>query len=83
MNADRLDVGHMLYNSTHDDCEINVPHNHPGSNLFPKHGVAVGNIFDGLTFYGPFDDIEDAMEWGESNNNAEWNVFTLNNPEEE
>lgn len=40
--------------------------------------VIIGTIFDGLSFVGPFDDIEDAVTWGELHNAEEWQVATLN-----
>ena len=39
--------------------------------------VIIGTIFDGYSFVGPFDDMEDAFEWGELHNEKEWMVATL------
>ena len=41
--------------------------------------IIAGNIFDGMQFYGPFDGIEDAIEWAEDRlgTNAEWLVARL------
>jgi hypothetical protein len=40
--------------------------------------VAVGDAFDGLSFYGPFEDAEAAGEWAElAARNATWNVVVL------
>lgn len=43
--------------------------------------VAVGNIFDGFEFYGPFADTEDAVEYGERTfDNRDWLLVTLASP---
>lgn len=43
--------------------------------------VAVGNIFDGFEFYGPFADTEDAVEYGERTfDNCDWLLVTLASP---
>jgi hypothetical protein len=45
--------------------------------------VAVGNAFDGLTLYGPFNDEGEALRFAEDEiSAAEWNVVLLNEPAE-
>lgn len=40
--------------------------------------VAVGDAFDGISFYGPFDDDEDAISWAvRSNITDTWNVILV------
>jgi len=40
--------------------------------------IAMGNAFDGLTLYGPFDDKDFALEWaGESDGGMPWEIVTL------
>lgn len=40
--------------------------------------VATGNVVDGLGFFGPFDDVEEAADWAEHEiRNDEWNVFEV------
>lgn len=48
-----------------------------GGNTVTKAIVIIGTIFDGLSFVGPFDDIEDAFTWAE-HHAEEWQVATLN-----
>jgi len=37
--------------------------------------VSVGTAFDGLTVYGPFEDIDLATEWASENDNGEpWEI---------
>ena len=39
--------------------------------------IIVGNIFDGLRFFGPFPDFETACVWAETEIDGEWLVATL------
>jgi hypothetical protein len=41
------------------------------------YAVAVGEMFDAIRFYGPFDEFEDGMEWGEANANRTYFVIQL------
>jgi hypothetical protein len=45
-----------------------------------KYAVAVGEMFDAINFYGPFDEFEDGMEWGEANANRTYFVIQLEEP---
>jgi len=45
--------------------------------------IIEGNIFDGHTFHGPFEDHEDAIEWAERNLKSDWLVATLHPAETE
>ena len=50
--------------------------------------LAVGNAFDGLVCYGPFDHLADAISWAECNPVAElsdlsWEVVPLERTKEE
>ena len=45
--------------------------------------IIEGNIFDGHTFHGPFEDHEDAIEWAERNLKTDWLVATLRPAETE
>jgi hypothetical protein len=43
--------------------------------------VAVGNAFDGLTVYGPFDTSEDAQTFGQDCRRGEdWTIVELEKP---
>lgn len=48
-----------------------------------KFVVSVGNPFDGLTLYGPFDSSEEANEWvGDEARKEEWVVVPVEGIEE-
>lgn len=34
--------------------------------------IVIGNPIDGISLYGPFDDIEEAHEWAENNSDEWW-----------
>ena len=41
--------------------------------------VAIGDAFDGITLYGPFDECEDATEWADNHTeDREWTVVQIN-----
>lgn len=42
--------------------------------------VAVGDPFDAMNFYGPFDSFEDAEEWADSCGRFNW-IIGLESPE--
>ena len=42
--------------------------------------IIEGNVVDGMSFHGPFDDHEDAIEWAEANLKTDWLVATLQDP---
>lgn len=42
--------------------------------------VISGNIFDGFRFFGPFDNFEDACDFGEGSSEFEWYVASLEHP---
>lgn len=50
-----------------------------------KYCVAIGNPFDGMTLYGPFDDFTDAEVWAEENDNHcdEWWVVSVHSSDED
>ena len=41
--------------------------------------VVAGNIIDGLTFYGPFDSVKSAIEYGQTLSDV-WSVTSLTKP---
>lgn len=43
-----------------------------------KYIVMQGNPFDGYTFHGVFDDVEEANEWGDINYGWEWYTVRIN-----
>lgn len=45
------------------------------------HIVVTGNVIDGLFFFGPFPSYDDALEYVESINDADWHVVELQPPE--
>ena len=48
-----------------------------------QYMVAVGNPFEGITFYGPFQYLEDANDWAAIEDPAEdWWIVTLYAPRE-
>jgi hypothetical protein len=51
-------------------------------NKYPKYVVVVGNPFDGMAIHGPFDEIEDANQYGEYTNEDYWWVLELVTPED-
>ena len=46
------------------------------------YAVAVGEMFDGITFYGPFDEFEDAQKWASDNSSLTWWIVELLTPQE-
>ena len=44
------------------------------------YAVALGEMFDGINFFGPFDEFEDAMEWGDAAGHNYW-IVELAQPE--
>lgn len=51
------------------------------------YAIATGNPFDGMTIYGPFNVVSEAIEWTEPGSNTvtdlknvEWNCVQLENP---
>jgi hypothetical protein len=45
-----------------------------------KYAVAVGEMFDAISFYGPFDTFEDAEYWAGNNASLNWWIVGLENP---
>lgn len=45
-----------------------------------KYVVAVGNAFDGVKLYGPFDNADEASNWADANVVEEWNIVDLTDP---
>ena len=43
------------------------------------YAVAVGEMFDGINFFGPFEEFEDAMLWGDRETDNYW-VVELTEP---
>jgi hypothetical protein len=43
--------------------------------------VAVGNPFDGITLFGPFQDETEALEWAEGTS-GDWHIVHLEEVEE-
>jgi hypothetical protein len=43
------------------------------------HIIASGNAFDGIFFFGPFDDADSAVEWAERNC-FEWHLVYVEEP---
>ena len=43
--------------------------------------VAVGEMFDGINFFGPFDTFDDAADWADRNASTGWWVLSLESPE--
>lgn len=48
-----------------------------------KQIVMEGNAFDGLTFYGPFKDVEDATEFADIEDLEDWRVCPMIMPDVE
>jgi len=46
-----------------------------------KYAVACGEMFDGITFYGPFDDFESAEAYAHKHADVAWWVIRLENTE--
>lgn len=48
-----------------------------------KYAVAVGEVFDSITFFGPFDEFEDAEVWADrtSGFRNNWWIVELQDPE--
>jgi len=47
------------------------------------YAVAVGEMFDAVNFFGPFDEFEDAAAWAYSRSGYSWWVVELISPEED
>lgn len=45
-----------------------------------QYAVAVGEMFDGINFVGPFDEFEDAEKWAIINSPSNWWIVELENP---
>lgn len=45
------------------------------------YAVAAGEMFDAISFYGPFDYFEDAEKWADDNANLNWWIIGLESPE--
>ena len=45
-----------------------------------KYAVAVGEMFDSISFFGPFDDFDSAELWADKNSNLSWWIVGLENP---
>lgn len=37
-----------------------------------KYVIVIGNPIDGITIYGPFENMEEAHEWAENNSDEWW-----------
>lgn len=49
-----------------------------------KYAVALGEMFDGITFHGPFDEFEDAEAWADrQGHSTNWWVVQLEDPNNE
>ena len=46
------------------------------------YAVAVGEMFDGINFYGPFEEYDDAEKWAAVESGYSWWVVELLAPEE-
>ena len=46
------------------------------------HAVAVGEMFDAVNFFGPFEDFETACDWAEKaiGGSSSWRVVKLEEP---
>jgi hypothetical protein len=42
--------------------------------------VAVGDPWDGIVLYGPFDNFDDAHDWADTTINESWNVVEVKTP---
>ena len=42
-----------------------------------RYAVAVGEMFDGINFFGPFDEFEDAEAWAVKNSTYNWWIVEL------
>ena len=45
-----------------------------------KYVVAVGEMFDSVDFYGPFDEFEDAELWASEGADLNWWILGLEQP---
>ena len=46
----------------------------------PKYAAAVGEMFDGVNFYGPFDSFDDAELWAGTECGYSWWIVKLEEP---
>jgi len=53
-----------------------------GSPIFPDEqwAVAVGEMFDGINFHGPFGSFDDAEAWAGHNAGGNWWIVRLESP---
>jgi len=47
------------------------------------YAVAIGEPFDGISFWGPFQEFEEAEHWADRNASLTWWVINLLNPQED
>ena len=47
-----------------------------------KQIVAIGNPYNGFTYYGPFNNHNQALTWAEKELAGDWWVIELENPKE-
>jgi hypothetical protein len=45
-----------------------------------QYAVAIGEMFDSISFAGPFDDFDAAELWADTNANLNWWIVGLENP---
>ena len=45
-----------------------------------KYVVAIGEMFDSIDFYGPFDEFEDGELWAHDNADLNWWIIGLMQP---
>lgn len=43
--------------------------------------ISIGNAFDGLRLFGPFDDMEIAYQYADENRLEEWHCVLIETPE--
>ena len=53
----------------------------PKTTKLGQYAVAVGDAFDGINLYGPFEDGEEATIWAGDTIKESWNVVELQEPE--
>jgi len=46
------------------------------------YAVAIGEPFDGISFWGPFEDFDEAEHWAAFNASLSWWIVDLLNPKE-
>ena len=82
-DEDRADIERMIADNTYAGAEPEVVYPDTMTSILGMHVVIHGNPVTGLTFYGPFNNGPESVEWAADNLTGEdWWVAPLRAQEE-